>query len=377
MSETRVTYLIGAGASANALPVVNGMNDRMKCFFDELIKLNEVYEYNFDNELHEIGRILNKIRTHQTIDTYAKKLYLKEDVKNYNLLKRFLSCYLIFEQANKDNILDFNNDIRVKSLISKSIIPQKVDERLNDKINLQLDTRYDSFFASLLNKNKLLDPNINIITWNYDMQFELAYSDFNFDKYKVERIQDYLQIFPTAINQEVDLNKSSIIKLNGTCNFLNDRNTSTFDIINENFYDNRFTSALLRILSDVNHNVITQLEFAWENDRQTTKAREYAHQVIGNSDIIVIIGYSFPTFNREVDRFIFNKFDDSQLFRTYTDIVNREPESKIKQVKKIYIQDTPQNAPKIKERLKAIGNNLFDVAEIYDDVDQFLIPYEL
>jgi len=29
------------------------------------------------------------------------------------------------------------------------------------------------------------------------------------------------------------------------------------------------------------------------------------------------------------------------------------------------------------ERLKAVGSNLFEVAEIYDDVDQFFIPPEL
>ena len=101
----------------------------------------------------------------------------------------------------------------------------KIDKNLELKINQQLDSRYDSFFATLLNNNKLLNPNINIVSWNYDMQFELAYSDFNFDRYNIGMIQDMLQVFPTAhINNYVDYNKSAIIKLNGTCNFINDIN---------------------------------------------------------------------------------------------------------------------------------------------------------
>lgn len=374
MDEKRVTYLIGAGASANALPVVNGMNDRMKYFVEKLRKIDsQLNEYSspiFD----DLKSILEKINSHLTIDTYAKKLWYKKDLKNYNLLKRFLSCYLLFEQVDKESEFAFLQSYEVNKTNFK------IDKNLELKINQQLDSRYDSFFATLLNNNKLLNPNINIVSWNYDMQFELAYSDFNFDRYNIGMIQDMLQVFPTAhINNYVDYNKSAIIKLNGTCNFINDINNSTFDIINEKFYAKNFSKVLLEVLIDENHNIISQLEFAWENDKQVNKAREYAHFIVSNSDIIVIIGYSFPTFNREVDRYIFSRFNDSHLFRTENDtnILNIDTASKLTNSKKIYIQDTPQNAPKIKERLKAIGNNLFDVAEIYDDVDQFLIPYEL
>ncbi|MEZ5053877.1 MAG: hypothetical protein R2807_03785 [Chitinophagales bacterium] len=108
-----------------------------------------------------------------------------------------------------------------------------------------------------------------------------------------------------------------------------------------------------------------QLVFAWENDDIVSKARQNAQNLISYSDAVVVIGYSFPTFNREIDRQLFKVFDG-----------NCKGLSK-KPSKKIYIQDTPENAPKIKERLKAIGNNLFDVAEIYTEVDQFFIPPEL
>ena len=116
----------------------------------------------------------------------------------------------------------------------------------------------------------------------------------------------------------------------------------------------------------------TNLRFAWENDDQVLKARQNAKIIMSKSDIIIVIGYSFPTFNRDIDRQIF-------------EIFNKRPSPGLKygdgksanRYKKIYIQDTKENAPKIKERLKAVGSKLFDVAEIYDDVDQFFIPPEL
>ena len=62
MDEKRVTYLIGAGASANALPVVNGMNDRMKYFVEKLRKIDsQLNEYSspiFD----DLKSILEKIK---------------------------------------------------------------------------------------------------------------------------------------------------------------------------------------------------------------------------------------------------------------------------------------------------------------------------
>ena len=139
----------------------------------------------------------------------------------------------------------------------------------------------------------------------------------------------------------------------------------------ETFSEERFIEILFMVLFGYREgkNIINQLKFAWEDGDQVKKAREYASQIIRDSDAVVIIGYSFPTFNREIDRLLFSAFNQCCVERSGGKVIDIK--------KKIYIQDIKDNAPKIMERLKAVGSNLFEVAEIYDDVDQFFIPPEL
>jgi D-ribose pyranose/furanose isomerase RbsD len=46
--------------------------------------------------------------------------------------------------------------------------------------------------------------------------------------------------------------------------------------------------------------------FSWENNIDHQQAIDSAISKLGNTEILVIIGYSFPFFNREIDLKIFN-----------------------------------------------------------------------
>ena len=367
----RVTYLIGAGASANALPVVNGMNERMEIFIEFLenasivLKLDKDPSYRMSKDSFSgLRSMLNEIRYHYTVDTYAKRLYLLDENDKLERLKMFLSGYLIFEQFGKKN--DFSKEILKMFLLKYGKQSEDNDNKLRslNKIIENVDYRYDSIFANLLSYHtKKIDSNINFVSWNYDNQFEIAYSNYRNEKYSVDEIQRELQVIPSFVSNELDPNKSSIVKLNGTAGIY-DQDCSygkLFDFSNHLMNEETIKMFIVSLMSNRN-DFKNNIKFAWENDEEVIKAREYARRIISESDVVVIIGYSFPTFNREVDRQIFSEFD-SVLHRPVR--------------MKIYIQDTKENAPKIKERLKAIGNNLYDVAEVYDDIDQFLIPYEL
>ncbi|QQR97736.1 MAG: hypothetical protein IPK18_13000 [Sphingobacteriales bacterium] len=389
MAEAKVTYLIGAGASANALPVVNGMNERMEIFVDflkkscDILKLNEDPQYRISNSsFSKIDNLLLEIKSQYTIDTYAKKLFLLEDYDTLEYLKRFLTAYLIFEQISFNTSLC---DKIVSSIVedyNKSSDTLKIE--IIEKIKSRVDYRYDSIFANLLLfSTKKIDSKINFISWNYDNQFEISYQNYRKERYSLDEIQDELQIIPSLKNCNHNKEFSGILKLNGTAGFF-DANMSygkLFDFSKHIMDTDTIKLFIVSVLSGRSQ-FDNSIKFAWENDVQVTKAREYAKEIIGNSDIVVIIGYSFPTFNRIVDREIFKIFNEVCITRFDRGGVTFRPFGLPKDVKqminkKIYIQDTPQNAPKIKERLKAIGNNLFDVTVIYDDVDQFLIPYEL
>ncbi len=90
----------------------------------------------------DILRLKEESYKHSSIDTFAKKLYSKND-SNLKKLKYILSCFFLYEQT------------------------------------LNFDNRYDSFFASILESHTEIPENLKIISWNYDSKLEIAFSDFS------------------------------------------------------------------------------------------------------------------------------------------------------------------------------------------------------
>ena len=68
-----LTYVLGAGASANALPIVKDMYDRIEIFINHLDNTGLLNE----KEKNHLSSLLDQIRNHYTIDTYSRKLFLK------------------------------------------------------------------------------------------------------------------------------------------------------------------------------------------------------------------------------------------------------------------------------------------------------------
>lgn len=284
-----------------------------------------------------------------------------------------MSAYLVFELLNKDNEL-CNRTINDFIVHINEINSELTEKFLFYKKSLysELDYRNDSVYTNLLNyQTKHISPDINFISWNYDNQFEIAYSHYSKRINDLDEIQRDLQIFPSLNNDDFDYARSAIIKLNGSCGFYDDskKYSNLFNYSNHSF-DESSLETFLNILIPERCNFKHTIKFAWENDEQVTEVRKIAKDIIKNSDVIVVIGYSFPTFNREIDRFIFSEFDNGENLFYYQE-GNRIPS------KKVYIQDTSEKAPIIRERLKSLGNYIFEAAKIYDETDQFLIPNEL
>src|SRR5690606_24129014 len=100
-----------------------------------------------------------------------------------------------------------------------------------------------------------------------------------------------------------------------------------------------------------------RLRFAWENDRynkaSVSVSRRYAEQAMKKSDVVVVIGYSFPDFNRSIDKQIFSGFEG----------------------KKLYIQDPA--AENVAQKIRGVNQNI-KISEIVTitNPDNFFIPYE-
>lgn len=100
--------------------------------------------------------------------------------------------------------------------------------------------------------------------------------------------------------------------------------------------------------------------FAWEKSTKSAELLRYrmkiSQNIVKDSDVLVVIGYSFPLFNRLIDKEIFNSLTESG------------------KLKKIYYQDPNKSG----EFLKSQFNLSSDIEIIsITDVDSYFIPNEL
>lgn len=342
---TKVTYYFGAGASYGALPIVNQIPERIENLI-KLMKLDdyrlsdkETYRENNINQytkkqiqdwlIEDLEWLLDRTANHASIDTFAKKLYITEKSNDLKRLKNAFSVFLILEQAlNKTNM------------------------------------RYDSFFASILNESYHPLPNdINIISWNYDYQLEKAYAEYSgYDT--LERNQKLLNVFNKYTKSNDCFNKDlfAVFKLNGSSNIINTE-WRRLNYFNDDILDEFCIGLIEKVLHNYvvlrfsNPHMYSGLSFAWESSGSDYHIDiiEQSKIITENTEILIVIGYSFPYFNREIDRRIIGN---------------------MKNLKKVYFQ--APDAEILKERFLSIRSDISDVMlQTRHDVGQFLLPNEL
>ena len=340
-----ITYLIGAGASANCLPCVNQIPQRLgelsRLFsghtlperFDGkqyLPKIKNDDDWNYYKQLivNDLTYLKEKSTEYTTIDTYAKYLYLIGNNKEYKKILQLLSYFFIVEQIIR-----------------------------------RPDNRYMTFFANILDRSEPFPNNINILSWNYDSQFEIAYEKFN--------VQHKLVV---GTQQDKSYKQYKLINLNGV---------ATFDVLEGNSTDiskyrnnvlkdiNPFSNSLPEIFEVLYKLIILYVDCVsdYDNEKPTSKLSfafegEYSlhnevyrriDEIIENTNALVIIGYTFPFFNRNIDRRVLQN---------------------LKSGTKVYIQDIYPE--RIKQNFGAVMPNIKDEnILLQSDVSQFFLPPEL
>ncbi len=391
----KITYLLGAGASANTIPVVGDMHQRIT----EVVGILESYKYpdncsnvqpnryslfpdNLKSEnatlldiITELKWLLNEAEKYYSIDTLARKYYLTDDDISYERLKKCLIFYFTLEQ-----FVFFESGIK------------------NNNYNFEknkIDKRYDSFISVIANKERYslkLNTNIKILTWNYDIQFELSLKRFL--KKEIQGLKSKYQILPPLYFRDEKIehlhkkDEFSLIKLNGNAIFTTaTSNENSFQTIfdayhNQNYAEDRLLGILLDEWKNFdfhNNSACRFLNFAWEGkpDFIGRKYEAYpnllieAEKIASETNILVVIGYSFPIFNREMD---------NRLFKTMPNL------------KKVYVQDkdpdiiksTMENAFEIFQKTESSatsggGYNKEPIVKFHltNNTNQFVIPYEL
>lgn len=340
---SKVVYLLGAGASRGTrderkgiltgLPIVKEIKDELQNMTNLLasIPLN-------DKELEESKQMLIKgfqklkvaCSDNATIDTYAKKLWLQGKKDEFAQVELLLTIFFILEQV-----------------IHKP------------------DNRYDSFFANILQREVecsdelTLPDDIRILSWNYDNQLELIYRGYYETKYS--HIRDILGIYDVKSKEdEKSLMKNSyVIKLNGTANFVDEEDWLQFSDAN------KITETLLKNILNKYAECLQvgrcdgrlRLNFAWEEAYSNDLLENVMPQLVQEATALVVIGYSFPYFNRKIDRLIFEN---------------------MLHLKKIYIQD--EYPERIQQYMTPVipTDKLAGITIVpLDDVEQFYLPPEL
>ncbi len=353
-----VTYLLGAGASANALPVVKNIPAALNELIDLInaettitvssdqsgLDIGGMFKLGKEILLSDLNWLKEKAERHSTIDTFAKKLTITNKTDDLIRLKYALSALLVYLEQNKP-----------------------------------ADKRYDTFFASIINNKGQLPNNIKIVSWNYDRQIEKAYLEYNPNNEihyyeKARKELKFLTQFNYYVNNNPSSEKFEVIKLNGSIvNLQYNKNLNSIPFEIELDLDPIHNNNKLKMLC-FNYSQFKErkefkrpsLRFAWEDPsdwdegiQEETFINTVSNKMVA-TEILVIIGYSFPFFNREIDRKVW--------------------EYALNKVSKVYIQDIyPKD---IETKLRAtFPNEKFEVVHIKvgSDIsnDEFYLPSEL
>ena len=357
---SRIVYMIGAGASrgkrgdkpiafdthkfvptegnyegreecANILsgiPIVNEIPGRLQWLLQQLRnKNNPILKAGGSNSIlssliADLEWLAVNASKHASIDTFAKKLYLTNKQDDYFRLKRALIVFLNYEQM----------------------------------VN-QPEPRYDSFLASILQTNKDSFPeDVSIVSWNYDVQFEIAYREY-YPNEGLGHLSYFLNVYDKTLEgkggEPYKLAQGfQILKLNGSACINSEE--YFFSASKDNVVDT--LTSLYQTVSEKN----CLLSFAWEKPKQ-----QYIQRIsdcVKDAQVLVIIGYSFPFFNREIDRIIFRE---------------------MRSLGKIYIQDP--YAENVKQSLRsALTAEQLSMAKMMNRIElipinenQFFLPPEL
>ncbi len=335
---TNITYLFGAGASAFAIPTLQGAEKTFQSYLrecgDDIRKV--LADSKFKNhkslmkELYEVSEVVVEgINRFGSPDTYCKFLYLTNK-EQFIKTKRILTFFFL-----KLQFVDF-----------------------------RIDNRPLSFITTLLNDSLQMPTNIKIFNWNYDFQFQIAANYLSEEKSRREgsanvHTPSVIKYYPkyghvTNVNS-LQLNPTDydMIHLNGIAGFFIEEKNQ---LINS-YMNGKQKLTLLELINDFAdvQNPFDFFTFGWE-DNSFHMRNVLIPNFANNTEYLIIVGYSFPYFNRKIDQLIFDSIDTNGS------------------LKKIYYQDLFRTGDFIKKQFKIRE----DVnVETIPSKGNYHIPFEL
>ena len=228
------------------------------------------------------------------------------------------------------------------------------------------DKRYIDFITSVtpvgLAREVALPANLRVVTWNYDLQFEDSIRDIYGMTVDEELVS---QTCPTTIDRMAKFNKEkfSLFHLNGTCDkhikrgkdnspeFLREAAVNRMQFTHDDVVKNTLEIAAA---FEKRPDLEPSISYAWEPSPLYQTFQRELLESIASTVAVVAIGYSFPFYNRAVDREILGSMT---------------------KLKKVYLQVPETDQKEFRNRILATVGREIDIVEI-SDMRQFHIPYE-
>jgi len=342
IDKPKITYLLGAGASWFSCPILKEQGEKMIELAKSYFKNPDLIFDKIPSDLTEnqsliwdIGYFGEKSLKFGTIDTYAKKLNLNNSHSELTRLKLAVSVFFTIWQLTDD----------------------KTFKRRNDTVLDEIDRRYISLMASIIqtksqNSNKIKE-NIRFVTWNYDLQLEFAFKSFCHDTLTWENISQDLKF-------RINDNKTSsleICHLNGYHGFYKTSNKE------HHILDRSNSRNINDIIDDISFvaesqsrgtlDITNHINYAWEENDLAIASREEAKRIFSATDILIIIGYSFPNFNKGIDKALFKQLKGRKT--------------------KVYFQDPNASVVFL---YQLVDPNDCEIICENDKLDNFILPYE-
>lgn len=282
---TRITYLFGAGASIGngkllnedkptGIPIVEKFNEDIAIFLNKIKDINTDDRDQFEHMKAMFSMIYNEFSHMYSFDTFAKSLQEKGDTQKLKNLKLLLKAYLLYRQE-----------------VCKS------------------DPRYDLLFATLINNGRL--PNhVNFLSWNYDTQVEKSLTRFAGNGHN-----GFKQFVDLGFKQQNPM-MSNLLKLNGSISvrkdFIKNHHCIESLIDNSNETILPICEEMVDLYSSEEMDYLyPKMYFSWESKERFNEVLEYSKLIASRTDILIVIGYSFPTLNRREDKLILNQLPSS------------------------------------------------------------------
>jgi len=278
---------------------------------------------------NDLQWLVGESENFSSVDTLAKKFYLTRNLDSLQRLKYALSFFFMLEQVRQP-----------------------------------VDSRYDSFWAALLEPDLekfATEARLNIVSWNYDVQLEKSL--LKFTNRMLADIHSILQVYPFSTSKspthepsKIDATRFSAVKLNGTASVFE----SNGQIVDPVYWQHPEVTA--NAITDIANyyqrgrhqhpnKLYPSLSFAWEDRNRI--ALQQASDASAESEVLIIIGYSFPFFNRKIDRALLES---------------------MKKLRQVYIQVRAIDGAAVRERFQTFRPDIQHITSISDE-GQFYIPY--